>query len=375
MRTYATFGGVRNWVFVRVETAEGLYGWGEASMELWHGTMRAAIEELGARLVGMDALASERVWQVATRHGFWRGGAVLASAVAAIDQALWDIRGKFFQTPVYRLLGGPTREWVETYRHAGIYDPDDLQADARALVDRGVRTIKTGAWVSDSVLTETERLRRVRSRMEGIRAAVGDDVDILVDYHGRATPDEAIRLIQAIAEFRPRWVEEPIAPESPELIADVTAEAHRHGISIALGERLFSRWDFRTVLERQLIDVAQPDLCHAGGITETMKIASLADLYRVQMAPHNPAGPVSTAAAAHVAMAISNFSILEQCIDEPRWSQIVAEPWSREGSRLLVPDLPGLGVDLDVNALKAVPPAEMVVPSAAFRADGSVADV
>jgi galactonate dehydratase len=158
-------------------------------------------------------------------------------------------------------------------------------------------------------------------------------------------------------------------------VAPVAEAARRHGISIALGERLFSRWEFRAVLERQLVDVVQPDLCHAGGITEVVKIASLAEVYRAVVAPHNPAGPVSTAAAAHVGMAIPNFDILELCVDGPRAAEIVTEPWTLDGHRLLVPDRPGLGVELDVDALLGQPPRRIAVPSEAYAADGSVRDV
>ncbi|MEY9853195.1 galactonate dehydratase [Leifsonia sp. EB41] len=373
--TFATFGGVRNWLFVRVTTTDGLHGWGEASTELWESTVEAAVHELGNRLLGSNALATEPLWQRANRHGFWRGGVVLSSALAAIDQALWDIRGRFHGVPVYALLGGPSREWIETYRHVGIYDPDRLAEEARALIAAGTRTLKTGAWVADSPAPERERLRRAEHRLRTLREAVGDDVEILIDNHGRARPDEAIRLIETAAASRPRWIEEPIAPEAPELVAPVAEAARRHGISIALGERLFSRWEFRPVLERQLVDVVQPDLCHAGGITEVVKIASLAEVYRAVVAPHNPAGPVSTAAAAHVGMAIPNFDILELCIDGPRASEVVAEPWTLDGHRLLVPDRPGLGIDLDVEAILDQPPRPIVVPSEAYAADGSVRDV
>lgn len=374
VETFTTFGGVRNWTFVRVETSDGLHGWGEASTELWEQTVSAAIEELGRRLIGLDALATEQVWQRANRHGFWRGGVILSSAVAAIDQALWDIRGKFFDAPVYQLLGGPTRDWVETYRHVGIYDPDQLADEARALVATGVRTLKTGAWAADSPVPERERLRRAQRRLSTLREAVGDDVDILIDNHGRASRDEAIRLIQVAAETSPAWIEEPVAPEAAELVAPVAAEARRAGISMAFGERLYSRWDFRRVLELQLVDVVQPDICHAGGITELVKIASLADTYRASVAPHNPGGPVSTAASAHLAMAISNFRILELCLDE-RAAAITTVCWTAEADRLRVADAPGLGVELDVDALREVGARPISVPSTAYTRDGCVADI
>ena len=373
--TYATFGGVRNWLFVRVDTDTGLHGWGEASTEQWDNTILAAIEGMGQRLIGQDALATEHNWQQLTRHAFWRGGVVVQSALSSLDQALWDIRGKALGVPVYRLLGGPTREWVKTYRHVGIYQPEALIEEAKSYVDQGVRTLKTGAWVLDSSLTETKRLQRFVARMNELRGVVGEHVDILIDNHGRSRPDEAIRLINAVAEMRPLWIEEPIAPESPELLRHVAAEARRHGISIALGERQFSRWDARLVLEQQLVDVLQPDLCHAGGVTEVIKLASMADVYRCLIAPHNPGGPVSTAAAAHVAMAIPNFSILEYCPDEPRRSQVQPNLWTHSGDKLFVPDAPGLGIDLDIDAINEIPPRNIAVPVRAFYEDGSVADI
>jgi len=372
---YATFGGVRNWIFVRVDTDTGLYGWGEASTEQWDSTVMDAIRSMGSRLIGQDPIATEHNWQRLSRHAFWRGGPILQTALSGLDQALWDIRGKAFGVPVYRLLGGPTREWVKTYRHVGIYQPDALVEEAKAYVDQGIRTLKTGAWVQDSSLTETHRLERVVRRLEDLRGAVGEHVDILVDNHGQSTPDEAIRLIMAIAGVRPLWIEEPIAPEGPELLRHVSTEARRRGISVALGERLFSRWETRQVLEEQLVDILQPDLCHAGGITETMKIASMADVYRCSIAPHNPGGPVSTAAAAHVAMVIPNFSILEYCPDEPRRSEVQMRPWRHSGDKLFVPEVCGLGVELDVDAITNVPTQDIAVPTLAFREDGSVADV
>lgn len=372
---YATFGGARNWIFVRVDTDTGLHGWGEATTEQWDSTVLDAIQSMGNRLIGQDPIATEYNWQRLTRHAFWRGGAILQTALSGLDQALWDIRGKTLGVPVYRLLGGPTREWIKTYRHVGIYHPDALVAEAETYVTQGIRTLKTGAWVQDSSLTETKRLERVVRRLQDLRSAVGEHVDILVDNHGRSTPDEAIRLIIAIADVRPLWIEEPIAPEGPELLRHVSAEARRHGISIAFGERLFSRWETRQVLEQQLVDILQPDLCHAGGITETMKIASQADVYRCSIAPHNPGGPVSTAAAAHVAMAIPNFSILEYCPDEPRRSQVETQPWQHIGDKLFVPETCGLGVELDLDAITNVPTQDIAVPTLAFREDGSVADV
>ena len=375
VRTYTTFGGVRNWIFVRVDTDDGLHGWGEASTELWESSVVAAIEEAGRRVLGLDALATEAVWQHIFRHGFWRGGVILGSALAAIDQALWDIRGKRLGVPVHRLLGGPVRDWVRTYRHVGIYDAGGLVTEARMLRDEGVRIMKTGAWPETSALSEHERTVRYADRLGELRDAVGDDVEILVDNHGRSTPDGAVRLIEAVAPHRPRWVEEPIAPELGDALPSVVAAAQAHGISLALGERAFSRSDLRDPLVRRLVDIVQPDLCHAGGITEVIKIAAFAEPFGARLAPHNPGGPVSTAAAAQVAMAVPNFEVLEFTPDEPRRSQVMIQPWEYDGERLLVPDRPGLGVDLDVEAIQDVGAQPIRVPASAFADDGSVVDI
>lgn len=375
METFATSGGVRNWIFVRVSTDEGLWGWGEASTEFWDATIVAAVRELGGRLLGLDAAASETAWQRLYRHGFWRGGVVLQSALSALDQALWDIRGKALGVPVHRLLGGPTRDRVRLYTHVGIYRPEFLVEDAKTALAAGYRTLKTGAWAGDSGLEPRQRLHRFVERFEELRDAVGEDVDLLVDNHGRSGPAEAVRLVHALAGAQPGWLEEPIPPESPELVGPVTEAAHRHGIPVALGERAFSRWDLRHLLERQLVDIVQPDLCHVGGLTEAVKVSSFADVYRCSVAPHNPGGPVSTAAAAHLALAIPNFEILEYCADEPRRSQVLATPWPVADGYLRVPDRPGLGVEIDLDAVRAVPPSAAVVPASAFGPDGAVADV
>lgn len=375
IETFATSGGVRNWIFVRVSTDDGLYGWGEASTEFWDDTVVSAVRTLGAKLLGSDALASEDAWQRLFRHGFWRGGAIGSTAIAAIDQALWDIRGKRWGVPVYRLLGGPTREWIRTYRHVGIYRPDDLAIEGAELAAQGVRVMKTGAWVADSVLEPAEQIRRFAERFAALRDAVGDEVELMIDNHGRSRPGDAVRLVHAVAPYRPRWIEEPVGPEAPELVEPVSRAARDHGIDIALGERLFNRWEATGVLGRQLVDVIQPDLCHAGGITEVIKMASLADTFRCGVAPHNPGGPLSTAAAAHVGMAIPNFDILEFTGGDVRWSEVVTEPWQIEPDRLWVPDRPGLGVEIDLDAVAEVPPARISVPGSAFGPDGAVADI
>lgn len=375
IETFATWGGLRNWVFVRVVTDEGLYGWGEGTVEGKEETVRAAIHELGQMLIGRDALASETAWQVLYRHGFWRGGVILNSALAALDQALWDLRGKALGVPVYRLLGGPTRQRVRLYTHVGIYDPETLLAEADVARATGFTAVKTGAWAGDLHLPDHQLVAVHARRIEALREHLGPEVDIMFDNHGRSRPDQAILLLRALAPYRLFFFEEPTTPDAPDAIAPVSAAARSLGVSLAAGERLYSRWEARPLLERRLVDILQPDLCHAGGLTECLKIAALADTYQVVLAPHNPQGPVSTAAAAHLALAIPNFLILEYVPSQPYRDRLLCEPWPVRDGWLEVPDRPGLGVDLDPAALTANPPRPVGVPRGAWAADGGVADV
>jgi galactonate dehydratase len=371
LRTYLTWAGLRNWVFVKVVTDGGLHGWGEATLESKEETVRACIHELGQLLIGKDPLAVEHQWQALYRR-FWRGGVVLNSALAALDQALWDIRGKAWGVPVYQLLGGPTRRRLRLYTHVGMYDPRHMEADAQRDIADGFTAIKTGAWLGDSALPEREWIFAFADRVERLRKVVGPEVDILIDNHGRSRAATAVRLMDALQPYRLLWLEEPTPPEDIEALAQVRSAGPR--MDLATGERLYSKWDFLPLLERRLADVIQPDLCHAGGITECKKIAAMAEAFYIQVAPHNPQGPVSTAAAAHLAMAIPNFMILEFVRQESYRCRVLRESWTIHNGYLEVPELPGLGVELDEEAI-AASPARKVRMIDASNADSSVADV
>lgn len=371
LRTSITWAGLRNWVFVKVVTDGGLHGWGEATLESKEETVRTCVHELGQLLIGKDPLAVEHQWQVLYRR-FWRGGVVLNSALAALDQALWDIRGKAWGVPVYRLLGGPTRQRIRLYTHVGMYDPGQMEGDAQRDVADGFTAVKTGAWVGDSGLPETEWISTFANRVERLRKAVGPEVDILIDNHGRSRAATAVRLMHALQPYRLLWLEEPTPPDDIEALARVRSAGPR--MDLATGERLYSKWDFLPVLERRLADVIQPDLCHAGGITECKKIAAMAEAFYIQVAPHNPQGPVSTAAAAHLAMAIPNFMILEFVRQEPYRDRVLRETWTVHNGHLEVPELPGLGVELVEEAIAANPPRKVRMLGA-YNADGSMADV
>ena len=373
IRTLISWAGLRNWVVVKVLTDTEIYGWGEATLEGKEPTVEAAVHQLGEQLIGHDPLAVEHHWQVLYRHGFWRGGVVLNSALAALDQALWDIRGKAWGVPVYRLLGGPTRNHIRLYTHVGIYQPELMVEDAQRDIADGYTAMKTGAWAGDAALPEAERIAAFAERIALLRKTVGPNIDIMVDDHGRGRPSSAVRLMQALEPYNLFFLEEPTQPDDVDGLARVRAAGPK--MDLATGERLYSKWDFRTLLEQRLVDVIQPDLCHAGGISECKKIAALAEAYYVKVAPHNPQGPVATAAAAHLAMAIPNFHILEYVRQEPYRDQALREAWIVEKGNLTVPDRPGLGVELNEAILLASPPRLQRGPRNAFMADGSVFDV
>lgn len=370
IRTVATWAGERNWVFVKVRTDADIHGWGEATLEGRERTVQAAVAELGRLLLGEDPLSTERAWQLLHRR-FWRGGVVLQTALGALDQALWDIRGKAWGIPVYRLLGGPTRDWLRLYTHAGIYDPTAAEAEGKRALGGGFTAIKTGAWVGDSVLPERGRVSLAIDRYDRLRELVGPEIDLLVDNHGRSRSAEASLLGRELAERGVFWLEEPTAPEDMDGLARVRAACPN--LVLAAGERCYSKKDVLPLLERRLVDVVQPDICHAGGITECKKIAALAETYGVDVAPHNPRGPVATAASAHLALAIPNFLILEYVLGLEERS-LAASGWVVRDGHLEVPEAPGLGVDLDEEELEANV-ARQGAPLRAYASDGGVADI
>jgi galactonate dehydratase len=313
----------------------------------------------------------EHHWQRLHRHGFWRGGVVLTSAVSAIDQALWDIKGKRLGVPVYDLLGGPTRKRIRLYTHVGGTTPEATAEHALAIVANGFTAIKMGVPRAAIAGGERALLRATVARVEAVRRAVGDDVDLMLDNHGQLAPGDAIELGRALAPFGLLFFEEPVPPDSPEALARVAAA--KLPIRLATGERLFTKWDFWPVLTGGLVDVAQPDICHTGGISELRKIAAIAEACYVKIAPHNPNGPVATMASAHLAAAIPNFLILEFAQQPLRdevqlHGLVVKDGWAE------LPDRPGLGIELDTAVIDAHPYAPGSYEPA-FSEDGAVADI
>ena len=351
----------RNWIFVEIRTDEGLTGIGEATTEYCELAVQAQIEtELRPRLLGMNPLEIGRIWTLGFRHFWWRMGVVHTSAMSGIDQALWDLKGKATGLPVYELLGGRVRDRVRLYaRIRDVFAEGEatLEEDIlQAVEEEGFDAFKSGFGPLTQPFDEIEQVRRAVDDYRRMRDAAGPDVALMCDAAGVYSPTAAARLIQGLREVDIYFVEEPTNQDT----VNPTLQLKRAypDVKIAVGERLFTRWGFREWFESQAIDVCQADICHTGGISELMKIAHYAEVYGIQIAPHNPYGPVALAAAAHAAAAMPNFVLLEHCR---------LRPWFEDVQKVAVPivrgyvDLdelgkrPGLGVELDMEMIKNRP--------------------
>ena len=354
---YELFAVPPRWLFLRIETSDGLVGWGEPGVEGRVKTVRGAVEELmDDFLLGEDPMRVEDHWQRLYRGGFYRGGPVLMSAIAGIDQALWDIRGKSFDAPVYELLGGRVRDRVRVYQWVGGDRPEGVADAAREKVDAGFTALKMNATSEFRRIDTPAAVDSVGERLAAVREAVGPDVDIGVDFHGRVAKSMTKRLADALEPNDPFFIEEPVLPEQNEFLPHLASHT---SIPIATGERMYSRWDFKEVFESGAVDVIQPDLSHAGGITEVHKIASMAEAYDVALAPHCPLGPVALASCLQVDACSPNALIQEQSLDI-HYNEggdvldYLADPsvFDYEEGYVSLPDGPGLGVEPDEEVLR-----------------------
>lgn len=372
---------MRNWVFVKVETDEGITGWGEASLEWKTRGVAGCVEDLAPFLLGQDPTRIEHLWQVMFRQPFFRAGVEGMSALSGIEQALWDIAGKAVGKPVYQLLGGAVRERVRMYDHLGGGQMDALylQDTAQMMAERACQSVAAGySAIKALVVPRTlpldgaAPLRHAEALMAALRNAVGPAVDIMVDLHGRTTPVMGIQYGQILAPYRPLFLEEPCPPGNVEALAEVARALP--GLAIAAGERLVTRWGFRDVLEQRACAVIQPDLCHCGGLWETRKIAAMAETYGVSVAPHNPLGPIATAAAVHFALCTPNWLIQEAIRRDVPWrDEVVDAPLVVRDGYIYPPERPGWGVEIDERAAARHPFAPEVRMQW-FHDDGSVAD-
>ncbi|AZO61053.1 galactonate dehydratase [Mesorhizobium sp. M1A.F.Ca.IN.022.07.1.1] len=375
---------MRNWVFVRVETDQpGLYGWGEATLEWKTQAVVGAVNDLAPLLVGRDPRDIEQAVRILKKHSFWRLGVIGMSAVSGIELALWDIFGKWLDQPVWRLLGGKVRDRVKVYTHLGLGDMRAVYEtlETEPLVRRASEVVATGYRALKAVfipyshyhapLVEVDKVGRL---MEALRKTVGPEVEIMVDFHGRpASASTALAYIDALAPYRPMFVEEPLPPGETGALAQLVAKSR---VPIATGERLIDRPEFDDLFRARAVDIVQPDICHCGGLLEAKKIAAMAEAVSVGVAPHNPLGPIAGAAALHFAVSTPNHLIQEEMVGAVPWYfEVVKGPIRMIDGCWQVPDAPGLGVEVDEAVADRHPyRPEVMHTTNAVLADGTIVD-
>lgn len=345
----------RSFLFVVVDTDEGISGIGEAGITGRELAVAGMVEHLQSSLEGQDPFRIEHLWQVMFRGGFYPAGEILTAAIAAIDVALWDIKGKALGVPVYELLGGRVRDRVATYTHIHGSDTREVVARCRDAVDEGWHYLR---WEvhhdEDGTLSPRRAVRAAIAQWEAVRAAVGEDIELLYDVHTRLTLPDAVRLCRALEPLRPFFIEDPLRSENDGAYARLRAQT---SVPLAAGEQYGTKWDFRRLVEGELIDYARLDVAIAGGLTEARKIAASCETHGIELAVHNPIGPIATSASLHLNLAISNAAVQElpRRPSESLADVVTGQPTWRDGF-LLPPEAPGLGIELDiVEALQRYP--------------------
>ena len=374
-----TFRVAPRWLFLKLTTAEGIIGWGEPVVEGRAATVEACVHEVKEHLIGHSAHRIEDFWSMIYRGGFYRGGPVLMSALAGIDQALWDIKGKAFDAPVYQLLGGAVRDKMRVYGWIGGDTPEALAAAARKRIDNGFTAVKMTICDEMEWIDSPAKVAAIGDKMAAMREAVGDEVLIGVDLHGRVHKGQVKAIARVLEPYDPFFLEEPVLSENNDALKalhDFTS------IPIATGERMYTRWDFKRILEQNAVDIIQPDLSHAGGITEVKKIAALAEAYDVALAPHCPLGPISFAAALQIDFNCSNALIQETSLGihynvGADLTDYLADPNGfqlRDGHVPLLTK-PGLGIEIDEDKVREAAATGHNWKSPIWRnADGSVTE-
>ncbi|HUQ64873.1 MAG TPA: enolase C-terminal domain-like protein [Flavitalea sp.] len=375
---------MRNWIFVKVTTSvPGLYGWGEATLEWKTRGVVGTIEDLKVLLIGKDCRDITLLTEIMNKHSFWKLGVIGKTAISGIEIALWDIKGKWLGVPVWQLLGGKTRNTVRTYTHLGMGEENDVYStfETTSITEKAIRVIESGYDALKVVFipyinysASIKQIRHVENMMGQLRETVGDEVDIMIDFHGRpGSASAALQFIKVLEPFNPFFVEEVIQPHHVDALKDIK---NKLTCPLAAGERLISYAEFEPFLQKQAIDIAQPDLCHCGGFTEAIRIAALAAIKGVGVAPHNPLGPIAGVAAIHYDFAIPNF-IIQEKMDAIPWFYDVVEgqPEFIKGY-IQLPDKPGLGIEVNEKLAAKYPYKQEPVGiiEAARISDGTVVD-
>ena len=367
------------WLFLKVSTDEGICGWGEPIVEGQAGTVRGAVEDMRDYLIGRDPRRIEDIWQTLFRGRFYRGGPVMMSAIAGVNQALWDITGKYHGLPIYELLGGKVRDKVQIYAGIGGDRPSDVAAQALQRKAEGLKAVKMGAVNEVHYMDAYAHIDEAVARVASAREAVGQDFSIAVDFHGRVHKPMAKMLIRELEPYHLMFVEEPILPMHNEALLDLKRST---SIPIATGERMYSRWDFKTILAQGSVDIIQPDVSHAGGISEVLRIAAMAEAYDVALAPHCPLGPIALAACLQVDAVAYNALIQEQSLGLHYNTQAdlldyLADPsvFDYQDGYVKLPTAPGLGIEIDETKVRAASDHAFRWRNPRWRrTDGSVAE-
>lgn len=356
IKTYELFQVPPRWLFLKIETDEGISGWGEPVIEGKAATVKTAVHELMEGLLGKDPQHIEDHWNNLYRAGFYRGGPILMSAIAGIDQALWDIKGKYYNAPVHQLLGGKARDSIRVYSWIGGDRPADVAVAAKNIVAKGFTAIKMNATEEVQYIDSYDKISGAVSRIAAVREAVGADIGIGIDFHGRVHKPMAKLLAKELEPYHPMFIEEPVLPENNEALREI---AQQVTIPIATGERMFSRWQFKPLLQAGYIDIIQPDLSHAGGITECKKIISMAEAFDVAAAPHCPLGPIALAACLQVDATCHNVFIQEQSlgIHYNQGNDLLdyledKEVFDYQNGYVAIPNGPGLGIVVNEDMVR-----------------------
>ncbi|WP_250481477.1 galactonate dehydratase [Caballeronia sp. NCTM5] len=367
------------WCFLKIETDEGITGWGEPVVEGRAHTVAAAVDELADYLVGKDPRHIEDLWQVMYRAGFYRGGPIGMSAIAGVDQALWDILGKHHGVPVHALLGGQVRDKIKVYSWIGGDRPSDVANNARAVVERGFKAVKMNGSEELQIIDTFDKVQGVIDNVQAVREAVGPNVGIGVDFHGRVHKPMAKVLAKELDPFKLMFIEEPVLSENVEALRDIVNQT---STPIALGERLYSRWDFKHILAGGYVDIIQPDASHAGGLTECRKIATMAEAYDVALALHCPLGPIALATCLQIDAVSYNAFIQEQSlgIHYNKGNDLLdyirnPEVFKYEDGMVSIPQGPGLGIEVNEEKVREMAKVGHRWRNPVWRhADGSVAE-
>lgn len=367
------------WLFLKISTDEGICGWGEATLEGKSTVVEEAVHVFGRMIIGEDPFNIEHLWQVMYRGSFYRGGPVICSAISGIEQALWDIKGKALGVPVWQLLGGKCRDRIRMYAHItpNVENPsiEEVTKWAKKRVEQGFTALKTPMMTPVRHIDTMARVEKYVEKFAAIRETVGKDVDIAIDFHGRVSPAMAQILCRELERYYPMFVEEPVLPENVDAMVRI---AQSTTIPIATGERLFTTWGFREVIEKQAAQVLQPDLSHCGGILQTFKIAAMGMNYYCSVAPHNPLGPIALAACLQIDACIPNFLVQEHPTmpdGHDLGNVLFEEPFKIVNGYIEVPQKPGLGFEINEDAVKELAySGDYVCPIEYHEDDNSLAD-